>query len=100
VPPARQLDQRPPDRVRQAVLDQEMPESDAGQSALAIRDRVEHAGRRAFRIKAFALRGEDRRDCVHDLARERNLDEDQGLVEQRGMKERIAASVFRIDATA
>src|SRR5215470_589660 len=77
-----------------------MPERNAAQAALAVRDRIEHRGRRLVGPDLLALERENRRDRGRDLARERNLDEDQRVIDQRGMKEGVAAAVGRIDAMA
>ncbi len=46
------------------------------------------------------MHAQDRRDGVRPFAHQRDFDEDQRLVDQRRMKERIAAPVGRIDAPA
>jgi hypothetical protein len=63
-------------------------------------DRVEHRGGGALRLDRLALVGQDRRDRARYLAGERHLDEDQRLIDQRRMKEGVAAAVRRIDAPA
>ena len=82
------------------LLDQEMAEAHAGKPALAIGDRVEHRRRRPLRFDRLALVGQDRRDRAGDFAGQRHLDENQRLVDQRRMKEGVAAPVGRIDAPA
>ena len=82
------------------LLDQEVAERHAGEPALAIGDRIEHRRRRLVRRDRLALHRQDRRDRVRNLAGQRDLDEDQRLVDQRRMEERVAAPVRRIDAAA
>ena len=82
------------------LLDQEIAERHAGKPALAVGDRIEHRGRGLVRLDAVALHRQDRRDRVGNVARQRDLDEDQRLVDQRRMEERVAAPVRRIDAAA
>ena len=82
------------------LLDEEMAERHASKPALAIGDRVEHRGGGALRLDRLALVGQDRRDRARYLAGERHLDENQRLVDQRRMKEGVAAAVRRIDAPA
>ena len=82
------------------LLDQEAAERHAGEPALAVRDRIEHRRRRLVGRRVVALHREDRRDGVGNLAGQRDLDEDQRLVDQRRMEEGVAAPVRRIDAAA
>src|SRR5262249_59346552 len=86
--------------LRHHLLDQEAAERHAGEAALAVGDRVEYRGVDAILHHRLALGREDRRDRIGDLAGERHLDEDQRLVDQRRMEERIATPVGRIDARA
>ena len=50
--------------------------------------------------RTLALVGEDRRDGARDVALERYFDEDQRLIHQRRMKERITTPVGWIDTAA
>ena len=77
-----------------------MSEAHAGKPALAIGNRIKHRRGRALRFDRFALVGQDRPDRRGDFARQRHFDENQRLVDQRRMKEGIAAAVRRIDAPA
>jgi hypothetical protein len=45
----------------------------------------------------FPSAREDRRDCVRNFLGQRNLDEDQRLVDQCWMKEAVATPVRRVD---
>jgi len=76
------------------LLDEEAAEADAGKPALAIADRIEHTA-------VVARFGLDRpRALVARMGAipagmprvRRDLDEDQGLVDQRRMKERVASA--------
>ena len=82
------------------LFDQEAAERDAGQPALAVRDRIEDRGGRALGRDGLAPRREDRRHRFGHLAGERDLDEDQRLVDQRRVEEGVAAPIGRIDAVA
>src|SRR5205823_13927573 len=57
-------------------------------------------GRRPLLLGRLALGRQDRLDRVGNATGERDLDEDQGLVDQRRMKEGVAAPVGLIDARA
>ncbi len=82
------------------LLDQEAAEGNAGEAALGVGDRIEHRGAGALDRNRLAVLGEQRRDRAGDRFGQRHLDEDQGFVDQRGMKERVAAPVDGIDAAA
>ena len=83
------------------LLDQEVAERDAGKPALAVGDRIEHRRRRPCPASS-ASRCSRRIGPIAsgNLARQRDLDEDQRLVDQRRMEEGVAAPVRRIDAAA
>src|SRR5204863_9839983 len=70
------------------LLDQEIAERHAGEATLAVGDRIERRGVDLVRLDAVALHRQDRRDRVGYFARQRDLDEDQRLVQERGMEER------------
>ena len=74
-------------QVRRDLLDEEVAERDAAQARLAAGDRVEHRAARRARIAHRALEREDRRHRRRQLVHERDLDEDERLVGQRGMEE-------------
>ena len=80
------------------LLDQEIAEAHAGKALLAIRDRVEGRGAGLVLGDVGPPLGEQRRDRGRRRHRQRDLDEDQGLVDQGRMEERIAAPIDRIDA--
>ena len=82
------------------LLDQEAAEGNAGEAALGVGDRIEHRGAGAVDRNRLAVLGEQRRDRAGNRFRQRHLDEDQGFVDQGGMKEGVAAPVHRIDAAA
>src|SRR5207253_10374338 len=63
-------------------------------------DRVEHGRGRPLEFDGGALVREDRLDCGRHATHERDLDEDQGLVNQGGVKECVATPVGGIDACA
>jgi hypothetical protein len=67
---------------------------------LAVGDRIEHRGRRLLRVERGALAGKNGADGVRHFARQRNLDENDRIVDQRRMEEGVAAAVGRIDAAA
>src|SRR5256885_8090568 len=71
------------------LLDQKPAEADTAQAALAVGDRIEHRRVRAFGRKRVAVIAEDRRDRSRNAVGERNLDEDQRLVIERRMEERV-----------
>ena len=75
------------------LLDQEVAEGDAAQALLAVADRVEDGRRRLLGGQHLPVLGQELLDRARDLAGERHLDEDQGLVDQRGMEEAEAAPV-------
>ncbi|MBK7471502.1 MAG: hypothetical protein IPI73_13645 [Betaproteobacteria bacterium] len=76
------------------LLDQEGPQRDSAQSRLAVADAVE---RRQLKISLrfrLAVDGDQRRNRGRHFRQQRNLDEDQRLVRQRGVEEREAAAVI------
>src|SRR5205814_5504606 len=80
------------------LLDQEVSKRDAAEAALAIRDRIERGGRGFLGVERRADAVQDRRNRARNAARERNLDENQGLVDERRMEEGVAAAIRRVDA--
>ena len=82
------------------LLDQKMTEGHATQAALTIGDRIEHGGSGPPRLDRIAFVREDRRDGGWNGAGERHFDEDQRLVNERRMKKRVAAAIWRIDTPA
>ncbi|MEZ5858729.1 MAG: hypothetical protein R3D28_06955 [Geminicoccaceae bacterium] len=80
------------------LLDEEMAEGDAAQALLAVGDRVEDRGRGLFRVERLALLGEDRPDGRGNLAGQRHLDEDQGVVDQGRVEEGVEPAIRRVDA--
>jgi hypothetical protein len=75
------------------LLDQEVAERDAPKAALAVRDRIEDCRRRALRRDRNAPAAEQRRDRRRHLGRQRDLDEDQRLADERRVEEGEAAAV-------
>ena len=80
------------------LLDEEIAEGDAGEALLAVRDRIEGGRPRLVPSDMRALLGEQRGDRGRRLDRQRDLDEDQRLVDQRRVEKGVAAAVRRIDA--
>src|SRR5262249_38884120 len=83
------------------LLDQKAAERHAGKSALAIRNRIEHRDTRLVELDELPpTTGKDRRDGTWKVALNGNFDENQGIVDQRRVEERKAATVRRIDAAS
>src|SRR5262249_34390604 len=81
------------------LLDQKIAERNAGEPALAIRDRIEHGSSRLVRIdELLTAAGQDRRDRSGNFTLERDLDEDQRIIVERRMKKREAPPIRRINA--
>ena len=75
------------------ALDQEIAEADAGQSALAVADRIEDRGVRLSRIQQRRLLVQQPLHAAGQPFHQRDLDEDQRLAGHARMEERIAAAV-------
>jgi hypothetical protein len=82
------------------LLDQEVAEGDAAQPLLAVADRVEDGRGRLLGCQHLPVFGQELLDRARDLAGQRHLDEDQRLVDQRGMEEAEAAAVRGLHAPA
>ena len=67
---------------------------------MGIGDRIEHGSAGALDRHQRPVFDKQRRNRGRDGFGQRDLDEDQGLVDQCWMKERVAAPVDRIDAAA
>jgi len=81
-------------------LIRKLPKEIPPRPALGVGDRIEHRGAGAFDRHRSPVFGEQRSDRAGDRFRQRHLDENQGLVDQSGMKERIAAPVDGVDTPA
>ena len=81
------------------LLDEEVAEIDPRETLLAIGDRIERRHARLVRRDMRALFRKQRRNRRRRGERQRDFDEDQRLVDQPRMEERVASPVGRIDAT-
>ena len=82
------------------LLDQEVAERDPSEPALTVGDRIEHRRGRLAGFDRLAVYCEDWIDRAGNLAGQRDLDEDQRIVDQRRVEEGVAAPVRRVDAPA
>src|SRR6185437_647713 len=74
-------------------LDEKIAEADAGQSLLAVRDRIEDGGIGARRVAERRALVEQRGDAFGNPAGQRDLDEDQRLIGHARVKEGEAAAI-------
>ncbi len=82
------------------LLDEEVAERDARQPLLAVGDGIEHRRRWLARVVHLAFFGQKLLNRAGDALAQRDLHEDQRLIDQRWVEKGVAAPVARIEPAA